>query len=68
MKQDEKVDSNCSLHSDTKKSKNILKEKKLKITKRAHAFKGCASTYNVESLNSYNLELQLKDTEFVIKS
>ena len=68
MKQDEKVDSNCSLHSDTKKSKNILKEKNLKITKRAHAFKGHASTYNVESLNSYNPELQLKDTEFVIKS
>ena len=51
-----------------KKSKNILKEKNLKITKRAHAFKGYASTYNVGSLNSYNPELQLKDTEFVIKS
>ena len=25
-------------------------------------FKGCASTYNVGILNSFNLEMQLKDT------
>ena len=31
-------------------------------------FKGYASTYNVEILNSFNPELQLKDTESVIKS
>ena len=27
-----------------------------------------ASTYNVEILNSFNLELQLRDTESAIKS
>ena len=38
------------------------------ITKRAHAFKGYASSYNVETLNFFNAELQLKDNESVIKS
>ena len=37
-------------------------------TKRAHAFKGCASSHNAEILNSFNSELQLKDTESAIKS
>ena len=46
-----------------KKSKNFLNKKNLKITKRAHACKGFASSYNVEILNSFNHELQLKDTE-----
>ena len=50
------------------KSKNVLKEKKRKITKRTHAFKGYASSYNVEVLNSLNPELQLKGTESAIKS
>ena len=40
----------------------------VKITKREHAFKGYASTYNVEILNSFNPELELKDTESAIKS
>ena len=40
----------------------------MKITKREHAFKVYASTYNVEILNSFNPELQLKDTESTIKS
>ena len=40
----------------------------MKIIKREHTFKGCASTYNVEILNSFNPELQLKDTESAIKS
>ena len=43
-------------------------EKNVKITKREHAFKSYASTYNVEILNSFNPELQLKDTESAIKS
>ena len=30
--------------------------------------KGYASTYNVEILNSFNTELQFKDTEYAIKS
>ena len=40
----------------------------IKIKKQQHAFKGYASTYNVKILNSFNLELQLKDTESAIKS
>ena len=40
----------------------------MKITKREHAFKGYASTYNVEILNSFNPKLQLRDTESAIKS
>ena len=45
------------------KTENFLNEKTAKITKRAHAFKGYASSCNVEILNSSNTELQLKDTE-----
>ena len=40
----------------------------MKITKRAHAFKGFASSYNIENLNSFNPELQLKDNESAIES
>ena len=47
---------------------NCFKRKQVKITKRARALKGFASTYNVEISCSLNPELQLKDTEFVIKS
>ena len=31
----------------------------MKITKREHAFKDYASTYNVEMLNSFNPDVQL---------
>ena len=51
-----------------KKSKSFLNEKNIKITTRAHAFKGYASTYNVEILNLFSPETLLKDTEFAIKS
>ena len=47
---------------------NILNEKNVKITKREHAFKDYASTYNVEILNSPNSEIQLQDTEYTTKS
>ena len=50
------------------KSQNFLNEENVRIIKRAHAFKGFASSYNVDILNSSNLELQLKDTESAIKS
>ena len=43
-------------------------EKNIKITKRAHVFKGYGSSYNVEILNSFNPKLQLKDTESAIKN
>ena len=39
-----------------------------KTIRREHSFKGFASTYIVEILNSFNTELQLKDTESGIKS
>ena len=45
-----------------------MTEKKLKITKRAHAFKRYASFCNVEILKSFNSELQLEDNESPIKN
>ena len=45
-----------------------MKEKNLEITKWVHAFKGYASSYNVELLNLFNPDLQLKDTESSIKN
>ena len=49
------------------KSNSFLNKKKnVKITKQAHAFKGFASSYNVEILNYSDPELQLKDTESAI--
>ena len=45
-----------------------MNEKNTKITKQEQAFKGYTSTYNVEILNSFNPELQSKDTKSVIKS
>ena len=45
-----------------------MNKKNTKITKQEQAFKGYASTYNVEILNSFNPELQGKDTKSVIKS
>ena len=50
-----------------KKTEDFLNKKNVKITKRAHAFKGYACSYNVEVLNSFNPELQLTDTESAIK-
>ena len=47
------------------KREKFLKEKNVKLTKREHAF---SSSYNFEILNSYNPELQLKDTESAIKN
>ena len=38
------------------------------MAKRAHAFKGFASSYNVEILYYFDPELQFKDTESKIKS
>ena len=68
VREAEKVGSNSSIYSDTKKSKNFLNEKKVKITKWTHAFKSYVSTYDVETLNSSNPEIQLKHTESAIKS
>ena len=54
-------------YNETKKYK-IFGSKNAKITKRSHAYKGYVSTHNVEILNSFNSELQLKDTESSIKN
>ena len=61
----EKVGSN--IYSDTKKVK-IFQTKKCKNNEMKQAFKGFASSYNVETINSFNPELLLKNTESVIKS
>ena len=45
-----------------------MDEKNAKTTKRSHAFKGYASSYNVEVLKFFNSELQLKDTESATKN
>ena len=45
-----------------------MNEQNVKITKREHAFKGYACSYNVEILSFFNPEIQLKDTESAIKS
>ena len=37
-------------------------------TKRSHAYKGYVSSYNVETLNSFNPELQLQDTKSAIRN
>ena len=39
----------------------------MKVTKRVHDFKDYVSSSNVEILNSFNPELQLKETESAIK-
>ena len=56
------------LYSDTKKVKIFQTKKNIKIAKREHAFRDFASTYNIEILNSFNPELQLKDIESAIKN
>ena len=65
IREAKKVGSNNSLYKDIKESRNFLNEK---ITNREHAFKAYASAYNVEILNSFNPELQLKNTESAIKT
>ena len=45
-----------------------MNKKYIKVTKREHAFKYHASTFNVKTLNSFISKLQLKDTESAIKS
>ena len=59
----EKVGSDNSLYSNAKK---IVKN--VKIMKQDHAFKEYASTYNANILIFFYTEIQLKDTEFIIKS
>ena len=46
------------------KSEKLLEEKNSKIRKQSNSFKGFACSYNVEILDSFNPELELKDTQF----
>ena len=43
-----------------KKKEKFLKEKNVKITKQEHAFKGYASSYNIDILNSFISKLHLQ--------
>ena len=45
-----------------------MKEKNVKIIKRAHSFKGYASSYSVEILNSFDTKLQLNDNKSANKN
>ena len=45
-----------------------MNENNVKTTKSAHAFKNYTNSYNFEVLNSFNPELQLKDTQSAIKN
>ena len=47
---------------------NFLDEKNVKITKQTQAFRGYVSSFNVEILNSFNPELQVKGNESAIKT
>ena len=51
-----------------KKSEQVLDEKNAKIAKWSRAWKGYASTSGFKILNSFNHELQLKDTEYAIRN
>ena len=45
-----------------------MDEKNAKITKKSHAYKDYAITYNITILYNFNPGLQLKDTESAIKN
>ena len=44
-----------------------MNKKIVTITIQSHAFKGYANSYNVEVLNCFTLEVQLKNIESAIK-
>ena len=71
IKQAKKVSSGKNptiLYIEQKGKKNFLNEKIVKITEWSHGYRDYMSIYNVEILNSFNPELQLKDTEFTVKN
>ena len=71
MRQVKKVSqlgSNSPWYSNTRKSEKFLNEKKCKNNKTSTCFKGFASSYDIEILNSFDPELHLKDTESAIKT
>ena len=56
-------------YSETTEPENLLNSKETiknaKMKRQLHGYKAYASTYNVEILNTFNPELQLKDTELI---
>ena len=48
--------------------KTLLTKKNAKITKRSHAYKDYGSSYIADILNSFNPELQLKNSESAIRN
>ena len=56
------------VRSNSWKKWRFLNEKNIKLTKRGHAFKGYTRTYNVKIRNSFNLEIQFKDTDSTIRN
>ena len=51
-----------------KKSESSLNEKDIKVTNWSRTYKNYVSTFDFEILNSFNPELQLKDTKSAIKN
>ena len=51
-----------------KKVKIFHVQKNAKIIKQSHGYKGYASVCSVEILNSFNPELQLRDTVYAIRN
>ena len=77
MKLTEKIFQVGHAGRNTNKDLFLVKQKKWKlfrwkktafITKPSHTYRGYASTYNVEILNSFSSELRLKETETAIKN
>ena len=52
----------------TPQNVKFLEAEKVKLTKPCDAYKVDASSYYVSILNSFNPELQLKQTEFAIRT
>ena len=57
-----------ALYTVTSQNVKIIWTKKRKITKQSQAYKGYASSYNVNILNFFNPELELRNTESEIKN
>ena len=54
--------STSTLYSNTTERENFSDKKKAEIANRSNAYKGYGSSYYVVILNSFNPELQLKET------
>lgn len=58
---------NSPLYCEKIKRENLLdKKRNEKLTKKSYNYKGYASSYVIDNLNYFNLELRLEDREIVI--